>query len=287
MLLIWTGVQTCLIALLIPETYHPVKLRQKAIHLRRTTNQQNWKAPIEVMDKSITKTVLYSCLRPFQLLFFEPMVLLLCLLSAILLGILYLFFGAFPIVFENNHGFTLSQVGLSFLGLFVGMMIAIISDPIWRANYRRLVRNREKRTGEEGGSEPEYRLPPTIIGVQFTWIGLFGFGWTTYSFVPWIAPILFSGVIGTGIILCYAGIFTFLVESYPLYAASALAANSFARSVFAASFPLFGDQVSHLSLAHVSPSSRLHRCECSACNIIANKPHRCMRTLGTSGHRAY
>ena len=43
--------------------------------------------------------------------------------------------------------------------------------------------------------------------------------------------------------LCvFSGIFTFLVDAYPLYAASALAANSFARSSFAAGFPLFGDQ---------------------------------------------
>ena len=39
----------------------------------------------------------------------HPQCLSLCVLSAILLGILYLFFGAFPLVFENNHGFTLAQ----------------------------------------------------------------------------------------------------------------------------------------------------------------------------------
>jgi hypothetical protein len=38
-------------------------------------------------------------------------------------------------------------------------------------------------------------------------------------------------------------VFTFLVDCYPLYAASALAANSFARSSFAAAFPLFGVQM--------------------------------------------
>lgn len=43
-------------------------------------------------------------------------------------------------------------------------------------------------------------------------------------------------------LLTFSGIFTFLVDAYPLYAASALAANSFARSSFAAAFPLFGDQ---------------------------------------------
>lgn len=43
-------------------------------------------------------------------------------------------------------------------------------------------------------------------------------------------------------ILVYSGIFTFLVDAYPLYAASALAANSFLRSMFATVFPLFGHQ---------------------------------------------
>jgi hypothetical protein len=41
----------------------------------------------------------------------------------------------------------------------------------------------------------------------------------------------------------FTGVFTFTVEAYPLYAASALSANSFARSSFAAAFPLFGVQM--------------------------------------------
>jgi hypothetical protein len=43
-------------------------------------------------------------------------------------------------------------------------------------------------------------------------------------------------------VLVYSGIFTFLVDAYPTYAASALAANSFLRSSFGAIFPLFGVQ---------------------------------------------
>lgn len=43
-------------------------------------------------------------------------------------------------------------------------------------------------------------------------------------------------------LLVYSGIFTFLVDAYPSYAASALAANSFARSMFGGIFPLFGIQ---------------------------------------------
>lgn len=37
--------------------------------------------------------------------------------------------------------------------------------------------------------------------------------------------------------LVFTGIFTFLVDAYPQYAASAMAANSFARCSFAGTFP--------------------------------------------------
>ena len=93
-LLIWTGVQLGLIALLIPETYQPVLLRRKARQLRKETGNDQYQAPIEKLDRSIPKTILWSCIRPFQLMVLEPMVLNLCLLSAVLLGVLYLFFGA-------------------------------------------------------------------------------------------------------------------------------------------------------------------------------------------------
>lgn len=69
-----TTYQLLLIIFFVPETYHPVLLRRKAIRLRKETGNQEWHAPIEKLDRSIAKTVLWSCIRPFQLLFFEPMV---------------------------------------------------------------------------------------------------------------------------------------------------------------------------------------------------------------------
>ncbi|KAF4210927.1 hypothetical protein CNMCM5878_003425 [Aspergillus fumigatiaffinis] len=244
-LLIWSGVNFAMILFLVPETYHPVLLRHKAQKLRDETGDKRWEAPIEKLNRSIPKTIMYSFLRPFQLLFLEPMCLLLCLFSAILLGILYLFFGAFPLVFGVNHGFTLSQTGMVFLGILIGMFLGISTDPLWRKNYERLVKRRKDATGEIGGSHPEYRLPPAIAGGFVVPVGLFLFGWTTYSSVHWAVPIVGSAIFGVGTILVYSGIFTFLVDAYPLYTASALAANSFARNMFAAAFPLFGTQMYH------------------------------------------
>lgn len=73
-LMLWSGVQLVAIVLLVPETYSPVLLKRKAQALRKRTGNQRYKAKIELIDKSILKTVALSCKRPFELLFFEPMV---------------------------------------------------------------------------------------------------------------------------------------------------------------------------------------------------------------------
>jgi hypothetical protein len=70
-------------------------LKKKASNIRKQTGDDRWKAPLEKSTKSFATTLGHTLLRPFQLLAFEPMCLVLDLYSAILLGILYLFFGAF------------------------------------------------------------------------------------------------------------------------------------------------------------------------------------------------
>jgi MFS family permease len=241
--LIWSGILLVAIALLVPETYHKILLEKKAKKLRKETGDERWHAASERQKKSVVKAIGHSLLRPFQLLIFEPMILNLNLYSAILLGILYLFFGAFPLVFGKVYGFNLWQTGLSFLGIAVGMVFAISTDPLWHRIRLKLMEKLSRETGVEGASEPEFRLPTLIVGSCFVPIGLFMFGWTAYPSVHWIAPIIGSAIFGAGTLLAYNGIFTFLVDAYPTYAASALSANVFVRCAFAAAFPLFGNQM--------------------------------------------
>ncbi|EPE03904.1 fluconazole resistance protein 1 [Ophiostoma piceae UAMH 11346] len=239
-LIIWAFCLFFALFLFVPETYHPVLLQKKAQRLRKETGDDRWQAPLEKANanKSMAGAIGHALLRPFQLLRYEPMCLALDLYSAILLGIIYLFFGAFPLVFEGNHGFTLWQTGLSFMGMFVGMAAAGASFPIWTRVRAGLI---AKRPGKQ--SEPEDRLPSVMVGAICAPIGLFWFGWTSYASIHWIVPIIGSAVFGLGALFAFSGIFTFLVDAYPLYAASALAGNAFVRCTFAAAFPLFGVQM--------------------------------------------
>ncbi|KAL6361733.1 hypothetical protein LRP88_05208 [Fusarium phalaenopsidis] len=242
-MLIWAFGLLLGIVFLVPETYHPILVRDKARQTRKETGDERWKAPNEKTQKSVASAIGRSLLRPFQLLIFEPMCLNLCIFSAILLGILYLFFGAFPLVFINVYGFNLWQVGLTFLGILVGMVLAACLDPVWHRIRVNLIRRLSEESGVEGKSEPEFRLPPAILGSILVPAGIFMFGWSCYPWVHWIVPIIGAAIFGAGTLLVFSGIFTFLVDAYPQYAASALAANAFVRCAFAAAFPLFGNQM--------------------------------------------
>lgn len=177
----------------------PVVLRNKARKIRKDTGDERWKAPIEKTNKSLMRTVGVSLLRPFQILIFEPMALILNLYSAILLGILYLFFGAFPLVFQGTYGFNLWQTGLTFLGMLVGMFCAALMGPLWVKIRARLIEKNARLTGVEGKAEPEYRLPSAIFGSFLVTIGLFWFGWSSLPWVHWIMPIIGSGIFGAGV----------------------------------------------------------------------------------------
>ncbi|KAJ5937543.1 hypothetical protein N7454_003885 [Penicillium verhagenii] len=66
-------------------------------------------------------------------------------------------------------------------------------------------------------------------------IGLFGFAWTSLGppHVPWIAPMIFTAVIGIANYSIYQSSIDYTVAAYGEYAASATAGNDFARDFLA------------------------------------------------------
>lgn len=87
---------------------------------------------------------------------------------------------------------------------------------------------------------PEWRLPPVILGgISFS-IGLFWFAWTgNRSSIHWIAPTLSGLATGFGILSIFLNCLNYLIDAYLMFAASAIAANTFLRSLAGAGFPLF------------------------------------------------
>ncbi|KAF7717493.1 MFS-type transporter [Penicillium ucsense] len=221
-------------SLLIPETYAPVLLRRRAERLSKLTGKI-YRSQIEIDQGKISlkESFKIALSRPWILLFREPIVFLLSLYMAIIYGTLYMLFAAFPIVYQVNRGWSQGIGGLAFLGIMVGMIIAVIYS-LW--DNKRYINVQEKH---EGFAPPEARLPPTMVASVAIPIGLFWFAWTNYPSIHWMASIAAGVPFGFGMVLCFLGIMNYLIDAYTIFAASVLAANSVMRSLFGAAFPLF------------------------------------------------
>lgn len=235
---IWLLVDLILVTLFVPETYQPVLLQQKAARLKKETGNTKYHSPLDKEKQTLLEAVVLSSKRPFLLLFKDKMTIVLCFYTGFTLSIVYLFFVSFPYTFETVYHFKIQQVGLSFLALIIGLAIGAILSPI-------LVSKRMKYLAAKNNGIylPEYRFFSIKIGVFIVPIGLFILAWTSYSNVHWMCPIIGSGIFAVGTMFVFNGIFSYTVDAYRLYAASAMATNSFVRSYMAGVFPLFGVQM--------------------------------------------
>lgn len=184
----------------MPETFHPILLSRKAASLRKSKNNPQYYSASELAraQKTLSKAILTSLYVPFELLLLDPMVMALSTYTSLIQGILYLFFGAFPLVFGENHGFNLWQVGLAFLGIAIGNVIACFFNPVWHRHWMGLVARMKATHGSDYKPEPELRLPPAIVGSIMVTLSLFWFAWTTYSSVHWIVPIVSTVIFSIG-----------------------------------------------------------------------------------------
>ncbi|KAM0755473.1 MFS general substrate transporter, partial [Meredithblackwellia eburnea MCA 4105] len=236
-LAIWIFVEFIALVLFVPETYLPALLVKRAKKLRKA-GRADVRAPLELAQKSIPLVILVSCARPFEILAVEPMALVLNLWTSILLGILYMFFSAFPIVYQA-HGFNLQETGLSFLGLGIGLLAGTASFPFWARYYKKIM----AETGQR--PPPEEHLRRGIVAGIILPVCLFWFAWTTQSSIHWIVSEIATVPLGFGISLAFQAVFAYLVDAYRPVAASAMASNSALRSTYAAIFPLFTHQMFH------------------------------------------
>ncbi|KAM0553169.1 hypothetical protein ACHAPJ_007456 [Fusarium lateritium] len=224
---------------LAPETYAPYILSNRADVLSKKTGKV-YKSVYEQQGKADPPTVVLkkALIRPWLLLFVEPIVLLLSTYIAILFGTLYMLFGAYPVVFQLERGWSAGKGGLAFLGVAVGMISAIPTIGLINQWYMKVSKQFE---GEP--VPPEYRLPGCMLGGICVPVGMFWFAWTTYPEVHWMAPVAAGVPFGLGLSLVFHSIFNYLIDSYTIYAASVLAANAVLRSLFGAAFPLFTKQM--------------------------------------------
>lgn len=234
---------TCFIVTLftIRETYAPVILQRKAKRISKETGR-HYIAPLDLTPLKANTLLHDTIFLPFIMLFKEPILLAIGIYLSFVYGILYLQFGAYPIIFEGVHGFNALIGGLMFLGLFVGCCIGVLfSIFIINPSYTKKV---DQYTLEKKGRvPPEERLWVVLVAAPCLVISFFWMGWTAYRSISFWSPLLAGGLLGFGIFNVFVGLFNYIVDAYLARAASALAGNTVMRSAFGAGFPLFTIQM--------------------------------------------
>lgn len=223
-----------LIVLFLEETYPPAILVQKASDLRRSTLNWGIHARQDEIEIDFKELISKNFSRPMRLLFLEPIVTSLSVYMAFVYGILYLFLTAYPFVFQRVHHMTPGVGGLPFFGMITGQILSGISVLLQQPWYNR------KLTANNNVPVPEWRLPSVIAGGVAFAIGIFWFGWSGYKeSVHWIVPTLSGLLTGFGLMSIFLQSLNYLVDAYLMFAASAIAGNTFLRSLCGAGFPLF------------------------------------------------
>lgn len=206
---ILSGVITILGTMFIRETYAPVLLRRRAENLSRMTGKiyvstlDAGKPPATLSQKLTTALV-----RPWVLLFMEPIVLISSIYIAIIYGTLYLNFAAYPIVFQHVRGWSIGIGGLAFTGTAVGVTLATGAAFVDNNYYIK-----SQKASKTGVLAPEERLKSTIIGSFLLPIGLFWFAWTCGPNVHWVVPIIGSVFFACGLVMVFMSLLNYLVDS--------------------------------------------------------------------------
>ncbi|KAM3534586.1 hypothetical protein MY4038_002136 [Beauveria bassiana] len=242
---------TVLTALLTKETSHKVLMHRKTMRLRKELNVPILKSCYDHSDeKSALEAICTGLVRPIKMLVFSPLVFFLSLYIAFVFGVVYLLYTTIPSVFMEQYAFDTDHIGLIYLALGLGNILGWLVNTLF--SDRVVVK---LSLANKGVFEPEMRLLTSVYFGIFLPVTLFWYGWSAYYNVHVASTIISLIPYGFGIMGLFLPLTTYIVDCYPLYAASAIAANVILRSVVGAFLPLAGPPIVAALCALLSPPS--------------------------------
>ncbi len=149
-------------------------------------------------------------------------------------SLIFAFFTAIGIAFQDIRGYSVGTGGLFYIGPILGSIFAFFF--LFHDNH--IYNQAIRRTGHP---IPETRLYYGAAGGILAAIGMFIFTFTAgYTWVHWIAPEIGLVLVLMGISFIFNSVQCYLSDFYGKeHGASAIAGQGFVRNAMAASFPLF------------------------------------------------
>ncbi|RDL37995.1 MFS multidrug transporter-like protein [Venustampulla echinocandica] len=232
--LLWLAGITSIFMFTLPETLPQVVLLNKARRIRKlkTPGHEDLKAPIEGTDQKLSSIFRVALTRPWKIMI-DPISFLIAIYLSTVYTLLYMLFSIYPIVFQEKRGWNSGVGELPLIGTIVGAVTGGIIIFFYSSHQQKTM-----LAGQKG--RPEDRLPIAMAGGILFPITMFWFAWTAeYNSIHWIVPTIAGTFLSTSIVLVFVAYFNYLADTYLMYTASAIAANTIARSACGAAAPLF------------------------------------------------
>jgi MFS family permease len=249
--LIMAGTAFTLLLCFEPETYAPTILSWKASILRKETGNPRYRSEHELALESLWRRLLRSVYRPFSMLVSELSVVLWTLYLTVLYIVCFTFLTGYTFIYGDIYHMFQGSVGLCFLALDVGIIIIMtISIPIY-IRY-----NKNLRAANTRGQEslvPEERLWLAIISAPCLPIGIFWMAWTTFRSISYWSSLVASALIGIAFLGITLTSYSYMIDVFEAYAASAISIGAAVRYVAAGvmvpvSIPMYRHLGVHWSL---------------------------------------
>ncbi|KAI0966806.1 major facilitator superfamily domain-containing protein [Xylaria arbuscula] len=234
--------------LVLRETYTPVLLRRKAAATlalggsgEEAVTTSRWAFWSDFFSR-----LRVNMLRPFQLLFYRPVMHIVTLNLGLAFGVYTLTLSTFAELWVSRYGQSTLVSSLHYIAISVGITLATQGGG--RAMdwiYQRL---RERDGARSPGGtlpkgKPEYRVPYMIPGILLMPSGLFWYGWSAQRHYHWIVVDIGAAVFTMGSFIYSQALTAYILDEFREYGASANAAVRVLSQTLGFAFPIFAPQL--------------------------------------------
>ncbi|KZF22777.1 MFS general substrate transporter [Xylona heveae TC161] len=240
-MLIIGGLVLSIVFFFQPETYAPLLLSWKAKHYRELTGDDRFRSEMEIRTTTLLQRLMTAVYRPFVLTWTEPIILLMSLYLTVIYIVLFTFLDGYTFIFSDIHGLSQGLTNILWLGMLIGILSAVVLVPVvykWtRAEFEK-VPETERATFK---LHPETRLWYAMLGAApAVPISLLWMGWTSYPSISLWSPLASSVLFGYGVMNIFISAYMYVIDSYEIYAASALSFVAFTRYLAAGGMTIVG-----------------------------------------------
>jgi MFS family permease len=201
----WRWIQWVMIMIAGPIGLAALPARETSKKIILTQRAKAWGEPgppkptLTVMMKQL---LVVTLIRPLKMLVTEPIVASWALYHSFVFGVLFAFFDSYPYVFIRTYGFTFAQVGLAFLGILIGTVLAVLTF----IAIDKTIYQKKKLASYPSKPAPEERLYVSMLGAFGVPVSLFWFAWTARPDINFMVPIAAGVPFGWGIVTLFVSI---------------------------------------------------------------------------------